>query len=132
MANGMYAKAKQAFLNAEIDTNTHTIKACLVASEHYTPNLATDDALADIAEVGGTTGALQNPTIVDGVFDADNITISALTYGHVIDYIVVYDDSHADKILIALFDTATGLPLTTNGTDVTLTFNASGIFKLGA
>ena len=32
--------------------------------------------------------------------------------------------------LICWFDTATGLPLTPNGGDVNVTFNASGIFKV--
>jgi hypothetical protein len=101
----------------------------LVASEHYTPNTATDDALADIGEVGATSGALQNPTITDGVFNADDITISAVTYAHVIDYVVVYDDTHANKILVAIFDTATGLTITTNGSDIKIIWGAS-IFNI--
>jgi len=132
MANALYTKAKQALLDGAIDLNSDTLKLVFVTSD-YSPNLATDDALADI-DAGyrvATSGALQSPTITDGVFDADDITTSSVS-GSAITYVVLYDDTHADDILIMIWDTlgGDGLPLTPNGGDIKMTFDATGIFKL--
>ena len=117
MANALYTKGKQKLLDAVFDCNGHTLKAVLVASEHYTPNLATDDELADIAEVAATA-TLANVTITDGVLDADDTTFSAVTYPHNIDYLAIYDDSVAGDPLLILDDDVSGFPFTPNGGDI--------------
>lgn len=128
MANAMYIKAKQKLLEGVFITG-HTYKAVLVASEHYTPVIATDDELADIAEVAATA-TLANVTLTDGVFDADDTTFTAVTYPHAIDYIVIYDDSVAGDPLFLIIDTASaGLPCTPNGGDIKITWD-SGTNKI--
>lgn len=135
MANSLYAKAKEAFLNADIDMASDTIKVVLVDGETYTPNLTTDDFLDDIpaGERVATSGALSGKTMTGGVFDADDVTISGVS-GDQFEYMVLFKDtgSAATSPLIAIWDTVTGLPFTPSGSDIVITWpaGASKIFAL--
>lgn len=134
MANRLYKKGKEQFLGAGIDWSGANIKVALVDAATYTPNTATDDFLDDVTAGGAviaTSGNLASKTKTDGVADAADITFTAVT-GAQSEYLVVYKDtgSAATSPLIALFDTATGLPVTPNGGDITVQWNASGIFEI--
>ncbi len=107
----------------------------LVDGADYIPNLATHEFLSSIpagARVA-VSGALQNKTVTDGVFDADDIVVAAVT-GDQFEYIVLYKHTGSDATarLIYLIDSATGLPCTPNGSDITLSWDngANKIFKL--
>jgi hypothetical protein len=80
-----------------------------------------------------SSGALASKTYTAGVFNAANVTLTAVT-GSAVNYIVIYADSGTDSTsrLIALIDTATGLPVTPNGGDITITWDTgtNKIFKL--
>lgn len=135
MANALYTKAKQGLLNGDFDLDTNTIKAQLVDAADYTVDLATHDALNDIpagARVG-TAVALANKTITDGVFDADDTTFTAVT-GDQAEALVLYKDTgtEATSLLLAYIDTATGLPITPGGGNITVVWDsgANKIFKL--
>jgi len=135
MANSLYTKAKQGLIDGSIDLDTDTIKAVLVDGADYTPNLATHDNLDDIpagARVA-TSAALASKTVTDGVFDAADVTFTAVT-GDQFEYIVLYKDTGVESTsrLIMLIDTATGLPCTPNGSDITLSWDngANKIFAL--
>lgn len=137
MANALYDKGRQAFLDADIDWSADNIKAALVRSSTYTPNLATDDFLADVTAGGAvvaTSGNFASKTSTDGVADAADITFTTVAAGAAIQYLVIYKDtgSGATSPLIALIDTATGLPVTPNGGDITVQWDngANKIFKL--
>lgn len=135
MANALYAKGKQNILDGNIDFSADTIKAVFLDGADYTPNLSTDDALNDIAgaAIVGTATALASKTLTDGVFDAADTTLTAVT-GDQAEYILLYKDSGVSSTswLIALFDTATGLPFTPNGGDATIAWSnaAEKIFKI--
>jgi hypothetical protein len=134
MANSLYTKAKQHLIDGTIDLNTNDIRAILVDGADYTPNLATHETLAAIPAAGrvAVSGALAGKTVTDGVFDANDITISAVT-GDQFEYIVLYQHTGAESaLLIALIDTATGLPCTPNGGDISIAWDngANKIFKL--
>lgn len=135
MANSMYAKGKQNILDGNIDFSSDTIKAVFLDGADYTPNLSTDDALNDIpgAAIVGTAVALASKTLTDGVFDAADTTLTAVT-GDVAEYILLYKDSGTSSTswLIALYDTATGLPFTPNGGDAVIAWDngANKIFKI--
>jgi hypothetical protein len=135
MANSLYTKAKQALIAADIELDADTIKAVFVDGADYTPNLATHQYLSDIPSAArvATSGALQNKTVTDGVFDADDITVAAVT-GDQFEYIVLYKDTGVEVTsrLILLIDTATGLPCTPNGSDITIQWSsgADKIFRL--
>lgn len=135
MANALYDIGRQGFLDGSIDWDTDNIKVVAVDTGAYSPNLATDDYLADIP--GGariaTSSNLTGKTVANGVADADDITFSAVS-GASIEALVVYKDtgSAATSRLIAYIDTATGLPVTPNGGDIVIAWpsGSSKIFKL--
>jgi len=135
LANQLYTKAKQGLIDGSIDLDTDNIKAVLVDGADYTPNLATHDNLDDIPVAGrvATSGNLASKTVTDGVFDAADVTISAVS-GDQFEYIVLYKDTGVESTsrLILLIDTATGLPCTPNGGDITIAWDngANKIFKL--
>jgi phage tail sheath gpL-like len=140
MASAMYVKGIEAFMSGDIDLLSDTIKVVLVdsaAGAGYTPNMAMDDFLADIpADCRiATSDALASKTVTGGVFDAADIVFSAVAAGDPCEYLVIYKDtgSAATSQLIALIDDATGLPVTPNGADITVTWDdgANKIFKIG-
>jgi len=132
MANALYTKAKQGLIDGSIDLDTDDIRVVLVDGADYTPNLATHDNLDDIpsgARVAVST-ALQSKTVTDGVFDADDIVITAVS-GDQFEYLVLYKHTGVEGTsrLILLIDSATGLPCTPNGSDITIQW-ASGADKI--
>lgn len=79
--------------------------------------------------------ALQNPTVTNGTFDADDITISAVPAGHTITDVVVFKHTGSDATarVIGHIDqdqSAVALSLATNGSDIVVSFSASGVFSL--
>jgi hypothetical protein len=135
MANALYAKGKQNILDGNVAFDSDTINVQLVDTADYTVNLSTDDALADVpagARVGAAV-ALASKTIVDGVFDAADTTLSAVT-GDASEALVIYKSSgvEATSWLIAYIDTATGLPVTPNGGNIIVQWDngANKIFRL--
>jgi hypothetical protein len=135
MSNSLYTKAKQALIAGDIDLDADTIKAVFVDGADYTPNLATDDNLDDIPSAArvAISGALQNKTVTDGVFDADDIVVASVS-GDQFEYLVLFKDTGVEGTsrLLALIDTATGLPCTPNGSDITIQWSsgADKIFRL--
>lgn len=133
MANRLYDAGRAAFLGADIDWLADNIKVVLVDSGAYTPNTATDDFFNDIPSVIATSGNLASKTATAGVADAADITFTAVT-GAQSEYLVIYKDTgtSSTSALIALIDTATNLPITPNGGDITVQWDngANKIFKL--
>lgn len=135
MSNALYTKAKQGLIDGSIDLDTDTIKVVFVDGADYTPNLATHQYLSAIPSAAriATSGALQNKTVTDGVFDADDIVVASVS-GDQFEYIVLYKDTGVEGTsrLILLIDTATGLPCTPNGSDITIQWpsGADKIFRL--
>lgn len=135
MANALYAKGRQAFLEGAINWSSNTIKIALVDTADYTVNLATHDNLDDVpagARVA-TSSALTGKTTTDGVADADDVVLSAVT-GDPSEALVIFVDTGTESTskLIAFFDTATGLPVTPNGGNITIAWDngANKIFVL--
>jgi len=133
MANAFYALGRGNFLDANIDWSANNMKLVLTDAADYIKNLATDNDLADVTGAGrvATSGNLASKTSTDGTADAADVVLSTVS-GDVSEEIVFYYDSavEATSLLIANFDTATGLPVTPNGGDINVNFNASGIFTL--
>ena len=134
MANSLYTKAKQHLIDGTIDLDTNDIRAILVDGADYTPVLATHETLANIPAAArvAVSGALQSKTVTDGVFDAADIVIAAVT-GDQFEYIALYQHTGTESaLLLLLIDTATGLPCTPNGSDITISWSnaAEKIFKL--
>ncbi len=135
MANGLYDGAREAFLDGSLSFTGDTMKTILVDTALYTVNLATDEFLDDVA-LGSRisiSSALTGKTATDGVADADNAPFTAVS-GATVEGIIMFHDTgvEATSRLVAWWDTATGLPLTPNGGNVTLAWDngALKIFKL--
>lgn len=121
MANALYDLGRESFLKGEISWSADNIKAILVDSADYTPNLATDQFLSDVTGSGivATSANLGTKTTTNGDATAANITFSAVT-GDISEFLVLYQDTGVGTTsrLIARIDTATGLPVTPNGGDI--------------
>jgi hypothetical protein len=133
MANAVYPKYKQALLDdsTNTDINDLTVKVALVDTGTYTYSAA-HEFLSDLTGVVGTAQTIANTTVTNGVFDGDNVTYTALS-GSSVEALVIYIDTGTagTSRLVAFIDTGvTGLPFTPNGGDVTISWNASGIFAL--
>ena len=136
MANAIYGISRKAFLDGGIDLLSDDIRVILIDAADYTVAIDTHDFLDDIpagARVA-VSGALTSKTTTLGVFDAADITFSAVT-GDVSEALVVYQHTGVDSTseLIAYIDTGvTGLPVTPNGGDITVTWDSGSdkIFKI--
>lgn len=137
MANALYVPFRNGVLGSHatrVDLDADTIKAVLIDHGADTPNTTTDDFYNDISAglIGALSSAFTNKTIgtvAAGVFDADNVTFTAVT-GNSVESVNILKDTgnSATSDLIAYFDTATGLPVTPNGGDITVTWAGGGIF----
>lgn len=135
MANALFDKARQRFLEGQFNWNTDTIKAVLVDTGTYTVNLSAHEFLSDIGTGARitTSGAFTGKATTGGAADANDVTFTSVT-GASIEAIVLYKDTGTDSTspLIAFIDTATGLPITPNGGDIIVVWDngANKIFKL--
>lgn len=139
MANALYPKFKQSLLSQSpsVDLDTDTIKAAAVdLTTDYTYSAAHQYKSSVTSYTGSTDQTLTNPSITSGVFDADDVTYSALSQSasKTVGAIVIYKDTGnaATSPLIAYIDTGTGLPITPNGGNIIISFDdgASKIFAL--
>ena len=136
MANALYDLARQSFLSGSptIDWSADNIKCSLVRSSAYTPNLGTDQYLSSVPTRVADSANLSSKTVAAGVADAADVTFTSVAAGAAVQYVVIWKDTGvaATSPLIALLDTATGLPVTPNGGDITIAWDngANKIFKL--
>lgn len=112
MANTLYDKARQRFLEAQLNWMTDTIKCILVDTGAYTPQTAIHEYLADIpisARIAGPVTLTAKAT-TGGAADAADATFTSVS-GSSIEAIVIYSDTGTESTspLIAYIDTATGL-----------------------
>ena len=135
MSNTLYDKARQRFLEAQLNMLTDTIKCVLVDTGAYTANFTTHEFLADIPVSARITTpvTLTSKTTAGGAFDAADVTFTSVS-GASIETIIIYADTGTESTspLIAYIDTATGLPITPNGGDIIVTWDngANKIFKV--
>jgi activator of HSP90 ATPase len=141
MANAIYPIYKNALMtaaaNVSLDQNTATDGpyVALIDTGTYTYSAA-HDFYNDLSGVVGTDQRITTPTVgsvSNGTFDGDKVTFTAVT-GNSIEALVIYrKNSGANTTwrLNAFIDTSvTGLPVTPNGGDIAISWNASGIFTL--
>lgn len=129
MANGFYQPGMQQWAEGDIHwvSGGDTFRVILGDAADYTVNLTTDDFLADIAGAAREEGPVTLGTLsaaADGVIDAADITFTAAA-GDPCEFLVIYKfvTGDADSNLLIYIDTATGLPVTLNGGDVTVTWD---------
>lgn len=138
MANAIYPIYKQNLLagtsgyDLDNDTTTDGPYCALVDTGTYTYSTA-HDFYNDLSGVVGTDQRITAPTVTTGTLDGGDLTYTAVS-GNSVEALVIYrHNSGANTTwpLVAYIDTSvTGLPVTPNGGDITVTWNASGIFTL--
>lgn len=140
------------FRNAQLGTPGGTTTTTDFDSDGIDCSLLDFDDSGSIVVTTVDYGAVDTPTVVAdrsdssdvpllsktvgvvavGVFDADNVTFNTIT-GDAADYLTLqkYDATPANSPLIVTWDSATtGLPVTPNGGDITVTWNGSGILQI--
>jgi hypothetical protein len=132
MANAIYPKWKEAVMQASANSSLGgTLKVALVDTGTYTYSAA-HEFLSSLSGVVGTAQTLGSKTYTNGVLDAAESTFTAVS-GATVEALVFYLDTGVagTSRLVAYIDTGqTGLPVTPNGGDITIAWDASGIFGL--
>ncbi len=126
MANALYDLGREKFLTGSISWSADTIKITLSDAADYTKNLATDEFISDVPALArvAVSGALTSKTTTAGVADAADVTWTAVT-GDQSEEIIGWKDTGTETTspLIFNIDTATGLPVTPNGGDITVVWD---------
>jgi hypothetical protein len=138
MSNAVYPKYKQSLLteadtsNGLDGTGSDAPYVALVDLGTYTYS-ASHQYYSSLSGLVGTDQALTTPTVTNGTFDADDVTFTAVS-GASVEALVIYrKNSGANTTwrLVLFEDTSvTGLPVTPNGGNIVITWNASGIFTI--
>lgn len=138
MADAFYVEFRNAILGAPthsaIDLNGDTIHVALRDEGTTAIDLANHVDHADISSALVDSEAVGSPTVgvvAAGVFDHANVTFTAVT-GNSCESLDYYKNSgsSATSPLICNIDSATGLPVTPNGGDITWTPSSSGVFQI--
>lgn len=137
MANSLFYAYANALLGTEVhpDLDTDNIKACLCDDTDVAVDPTTHDYLDDISAgviTDGTSGNMTGASVASGAIDFADFSFTAVDTGDAADTLNFYQDTGvaSTSMLIAHFDTATGLPVTPNGADINVALNAGGLFKL--
>lgn len=129
-ASAVYPKWKEALLQGTAGTSlTGTVKCVLIDSADYTYSAA-HDFFDDVtgAAIVGTAQTLASKTYTDGVFDAADITFTAVS-GDPIEAIICYVDTAGASSTDPLVVYIDGISATPNGGDITIQWS-SGSFKI--
>jgi predicted aspartyl protease len=138
VANAIYPKWKEARLqataNAALDGTGATGVYCALIDTGVTGYNSAHEFYSSIsAAVVGTDQEITTKTYASGLFDGDNLTYTAVS-GNSVEALILYVKNAGANTtwrLVAFIDTGvTGLPVTPNGGNITVTWNASGIFQL--
>ena len=138
MANAIYPLYKQEILKANANNELDSaegatgVYCALVDTGTYTYSAA-HQFYSSLSGVVGTDQEILTKTQTSGTFDGTDLTYTAVT-GATVEALVLYRKNAGANTtwpLIAYIDTGvTGLPVTPNGGNITITWNASGIFTL--
>jgi hypothetical protein len=139
MANAVYPLFKQSLLT-EADANkslnqtgSNAPYASLITTASGYVYSASHQYYTSLTNIVGTPQPITTPTVANGTFAGDNVTFTAVS-GTVVGAIVIYRQNAGANTtwrLVLYEDTSvTGLPVTPNGGNIVITWNASGIFTL--
>ena len=139
MADAFYVEYRNAILGAWThsfpDLNTDDIRVALRDEGTTAIDLVNHVDHADISTaIVGTAVTVTSPTVgtvAAGVFDHADVTFSSVSGASVesLDY-YKWSGTSGTSPLIANIDSATGLPVTPNGGDITWTPSASGVWQI--
>lgn len=142
MANSLFDPGREGILDDTISWTVASIKTALVRGYTFS---AAHKFVSDVTGAGGTlvatSAALTSVTATGGVGNAAGVTFTSVATGAAIGAVIIFQSSAvgggADvaataQRLIGFIDTATGLPVTPNGTNITIAWDtgANKIFRL--
>lgn len=142
MANAVFPKAKEGFLDGSIDLDTAVIKVALVRGYTYS---SAHEFVSDVTGAGGTlhatSGALTSIDVASGVFDAADVTFTTPSTDSNQHSLLIFQSSavgggsdvaSSSQRVIAWIDTGTGVPIVPAGGDITVVWDdgANKIFSL--
>jgi hypothetical protein len=144
MANSLFAAYKAVQLGdaavsgfSVVNWESDDCRLVLIDTADDDPNVNTDQDLADIAGAArvAVSGALATKTAVLSsntlTMDAADVTLTAVT-GDQSEELLIYrhTGTEATSLLIVSYDTFTsGMPITPNGGDIQIQWNASGMWS---
>lgn len=134
MSNALYDKGRNKFATGDIDFINDTIRLTAVNLSNYSVNLVDHEFYSSVpaaARVASVT--LTGKSASAGIVDADDSSFPSVTGLQIGAFVMDrYTGSDSSSALIAFWDTATGLPVTPNGGDITITWSSgtNKIFKL--
>ena len=129
MANLVYPSAGVSILAAGINFVSDTIAATIVDGADYTYSAAHDFYDDVVAGARVASGNLASKTTTGGTFDAADLVLSTVT-GDPTEIIILREADGAESAqqLIIMWDTS--VSVTPNGGNITIQWNASGIYDL--
>ena len=138
MANALYPKWKEAIMQGTANSSlagsgTTGVYAVLVDTAVYTYSAAHEFFSSVAAGKIGTEVEIGSKTFVNGLFDGADVTETAVSGASAEAIVVFIKNAGANTTwrLVAYLDTGiTGIPVTPNGGDININWNASGIFQL--
>lgn len=129
MASQLYPKGAAHILGqaTKIDFVADDIKLLFYSGTF----VSTHEFVSDLtgASIIARSANLAGKTVTSGVFDANNLTVTAVT-GAAFTHVILYKDAagvDASSPLVAIFDVPSFSP---NGGDINVVFNASGLFSI--
>jgi hypothetical protein len=131
MANKKYPKYAEALLQAGVNLNTGDVKVALIDKASYTYS-DSHQYLSSVSGIVSTSAALTGKTFTNGLFDAAD-TLFANVTGNESEAIILYVDTGSaatSPLLVYMDESVGGLPVTPNGQNINITWNASGIFQI--
>jgi hypothetical protein len=137
MANALYPEYKESLLDGDANTaltgtGSTGLWVALVDTGTYTYS-ASHQFYSDLSGIVGTDQEIESVTTANGTVDGDDVTFPSVS-GSQSEALVLYRKNAGANTtwrLVAYIDTGvTGLPVTPNGGDILVTWNASGIFTL--
>lgn len=135
MANQIYDLGLQGILDRTINLGGGQVTAGLLRGATFDDS---HEFLADVTGAGATLvghALLTGETFANGVYDAADVALGAVTAGSACSAIILYQDTGTPSTsrLIAFWDTGIGLPITPDGGAVTIDWDngANRIFSLG-
>jgi hypothetical protein len=135
MANALFLAAKNTFLGSgtRIDLDTDNTRIIFVDHTDDTPDPALDTWLSDITGAArvAESSNLAGASVASGAYDTNDPTLPSVS-GDQFESVVLFKETGTEgsSDLIAFYDTATGLPFSPSGGDITVVVNAAGWFSL--
>ena len=116
MANSLFVKGgRNFFLNGSINMGTEDIRIALIDTrEGGAPNVTTATSLGNINSAPASIAKLSDAgltakTTISGIFDAADLTMTAVSGTSSIEGIIIFSQSNSSR-LIGWIDTGTGIP----------------------